>query len=44
MSALGITITEKRMNPDASCLRDEGFREFNKYAHRGYEVLLEWFE
>lgn len=51
---LGITMAEKRtihsaiarlVNPDApNYLSDEGVREFNKYCHGGYEVLLEWFE
>lgn len=30
--------------PDAPYLSGEGVREFNKYAHGGHEVLLEWFE
>lgn len=25
-------------------LSDEGVRQFNKYAHGGYEVLLDWFD
>jgi hypothetical protein len=25
-------------------LSDEGVREFNKYSHGGYEVLLDWFD
>ena len=25
-------------------LSDEGVHEFNKYAHGGYEVLLDWFD
>ena len=51
---LGITMAEKRtihsaiarlVDPVASNhLSDEGVREFNKYCHGGYEVLLEWFE
>jgi hypothetical protein len=51
---LGITMAEKRtihgaiarlVDPEASNhLSDEGVREFNKYCHGGYEVLLEWFE
>ena len=28
----------------ANHLSDDGVREFNKYAHGGYEVLLEWFD
>ena len=33
------------MTPDApNFLSDEGVREFNKYAHGGYEQLIEWFE
>lgn len=51
---LGITISERKtvhsaiarlVDPDApNYLSDEGVREFNKYCHGGYEVLLEWFE
>lgn len=51
---LGITMAEKRtvhsaiarlVDPAApNFLSDEGVREFNKYSHAGYEVLLEWFE
>lgn len=33
------------VQPDApNHLSDEGVREFNKYAHGGYEVLLDWFD
>lgn len=51
---LGVEISEKRavhaaiaklVDPYASNhLSDQGVREFNKYAHGGYEVLLEWFD
>lgn len=54
LQSLGITIAEKRtihsaiarlVDPNAlNYLSDEGVREFNKYCHGGYEVLLEWFE
>lgn len=51
---LGITMAEKQtihraiarlVDPDSpNHLKDDGVREFNKYAHGGFEVLLEWFE
>lgn len=51
---LGVDLTEKQtvhaqisrlVKPEASnFLSDEGVREFNKYAHGGYEVLLDWFD
>lgn len=51
---LGVTMSEKRavhsaiaqlVSPEApNFLSDDGVREFNKYAHGGYEVLLEWFD
>lgn len=51
---LGVDLTEKQtvhakisrlVQPEASnFLSDEGVREFNKYAHGGYEVLLDWFD
>lgn len=35
----------KLVDTDApNFLSDEGVREFNKFAHGGYEVLLEWFD
>ena len=51
---LGLTMAEKRtihsaiarlVDPEApNHLSDEGVREFNRYCHGGYEVLLEWFD
>ena len=51
---LGVTLEEKKtvhaeisrlVQPEApNYLSDEGVREFNKYAHGGYEVLLDWFD
>ncbi len=51
---LGVTLEEKKtvhaeisrlVNPEVpSYLSDEGVREFNKYAHGGYDVLLDWFD
>jgi hypothetical protein len=51
---LGVTMTEKKAVRTAisrlvdhaapNHLSDEGVKEFNKYAHAGYEVLLEWFD
>ena len=51
---LGVTLDEKStvhaeisrlVHPSAqNHLSDEGVREFNKYAHGGYEVLLDWFD
>ncbi|MCY4275761.1 MAG: hypothetical protein OXE41_10280 [Gammaproteobacteria bacterium] len=50
---LGVTLQEKEsvhaeisrlVRPGATnFLSDEGVREFNKYAHGGYDVLLDWF-
>ena len=54
LTYLGIAIAEKRtvnaaisrlVKPESpSFLSDDGVREFNKYAHGGYEVLLDWFD
>lgn len=51
---LGVTLEEKKtvhaeisrlVQPEApNYLSDEGVREFNKYAHGGYDVLLDWFD
>lgn len=51
---LGVSLTEKKsvhaaisrlVQPEApNYLSDDGVREFNRYAHGGYEVLLEWFD
>jgi hypothetical protein len=51
---LGVSMTEKKpvhaaisrlVKPEAAnFLSDEGVKEFNKYAHGGYELLLEWFD
>jgi hypothetical protein len=51
---LGVSMTEKKpvhaaisrlVRPEApNYLSDEGVKEFNKYAHGGYELLLEWFD
>lgn len=51
---LGVAMNEKKavrsaisrlVDPDATNhLSDDGVREFNKYAHGGYEVLLDWFD
>jgi len=50
----GIEMGEKRAvnslitsltNPESqNYLSDEGMREFNRYAHGGFDVLQEWFE
>ena len=33
------------VDPEATNhLSDDGVREFNKYGHGGYEVLLDWFD
>lgn len=29
---------------ESSRLSDDGVREFNKYSHAGFDVLLEWFD
>ena len=54
LNFLGVTIDEreivhreiaKLVNPDApNHLSDDGVREFNRYAHGGYDVLREWFD
>ena len=51
---LGVTLVEKEavhstigrlVSPDAqNRLSDDGVREFNRYAHAGFEVLIEWFD
>jgi len=51
---LGVDMNEKKyvhtaisrlIQPDSqNYLSDEGMKEFNKYAHGGYDVLLEWFD
>lgn len=51
---LGVTLEEKKtvhkeisrlVQPETpNYLSDEGVREFNKYAHGGYDVLLDWFD
>ena len=51
---LGVAMSEKRtvhaaiarlVDPHATnYLSDDGVREFNKYAHGGYDVLLDWFD
>lgn len=51
---LGVAMSEKKsvhsaishlVQPEAAnFLSDDGVKEFNKYAHGGYEVLLEWFD
>jgi hypothetical protein len=50
----GIAMDEKRTvnaliarltNPESqNYLSDEGMREFNKYAHGGFDVLQDWFD
>ena len=54
LELLGVSMDERRevhstiahlVMPEApNFLSDEGVREFNKYAHGGYEQLIEWFE
>lgn len=54
LEALGVTMADKQevhetiaelVSPDApNHLSDDGVREFNEYAHGGYEVLLDWFD
>lgn len=54
LECLGVTLEEKKtvhavisrlVQPEApSYLSDEGVGEFNKYAHGGYDVLLDWFD
>lgn len=51
---LGVAMDEKKtvhaaisklVEPGApNYLSDDGVREFNKFSHGGYEVLLDWFE
>lgn len=51
---LGVTLAEKEavhssigrlVSPDAqNRLSDDGVREFNRYAHAGFETLFEWFD
>lgn len=53
LEILGVSMDERRdvystisrlVTPEApNYLSDEGVREFNKYAHGGYEQLVEWF-
>ena len=54
LDLLGVSMDERRdvhstvaslVTPEArNFLSDAGVREFNKYAHGGYEQLIEWFE
>ncbi|QKG23902.1 hypothetical protein ACTIVE_5545 [Actinomadura verrucosospora] len=54
LEELGVTMDEKRavhraisslVSPDApNYLSDDGVREFNKYAHGGFDVLMDWFD
>ena len=54
LKELGVSLSEKRdvhaaiarlVTPESTnVLSGEGVREFNKYAHGGYEVLLDWFD
>ena len=51
---LGVALNEKKtvrteisrlVQPESlNYLTDEGVREFNKYAHGGYDVLLDWYD
>ena len=51
---LGVTMDEKKtvrdnisklVKPDApNSLSDAGVQEFNRFAHGGYEALVDWFE
>ncbi|WP_406260207.1 hypothetical protein [Streptomyces chartreusis] len=51
---LGVRMDEKKsvhaaiaklVNPESpNHLSDDGMREFNAYAHGGYDVLLDWFD
>lgn len=51
---LGVTLSERAavhstignyVSPDArNNLSDDGVREFNMYAHAGFEVLIDWFD
>ena len=54
LECLGVTIEEREnvhraianlVNTNApNYLSDNGVREFNRYAHGGYDVLREWFD
>ena len=54
LNLLGVSMDERRevhsairklVTPEApNFLTAEGVREFNRYAHGGYEQLIEWFE
>ena len=54
LELLGVSMDERRevhstisklVTPEATnFLSDDGVREFNKYAHGGYDQLIEWFE
>jgi hypothetical protein len=54
LEQLGVKMEEKRsvhsaiaalVSPESPThLSDDGMREFNKYAHGGFEVLSEWFD
>jgi hypothetical protein len=54
LAQLGVAMNEKLavhtaisdfINPEApNFLTEDGVKEFNKYAHGGFEVLLDWFE
>ena len=54
LDSLGVSMDERSavnstvarlVNPDSQhFLSDEGLREFNRYAHGGYERLREWFD
>ncbi|WP_018099621.1 hypothetical protein [Sinorhizobium meliloti] len=54
LEMLGVSMDERRevhsaiahlVTPEApNFLSDEGVREFNKYAHGGYDQLIAWFE
>lgn len=53
LEMLGVSMDERRdvhstiarlVDTQGNFLSDEGVREFNKYAHGGYEQLIEWFD
>ncbi len=53
LELLGVSIDERKqvhasiaslVNPEGNFLSNDGVDEFNKYAHGGYEQLIEWFE
>lgn len=54
LEELGVTMADKKevhstmarlVSPDAlSHLSDDGVREFNRYAHAGFDVLIDWFD